>query len=58
MPLTSPGTLKPEQVADVIAFMLSVGRYPAGTAEMKTDVAALKAVPLGEPKNNLENRLR
>jgi len=49
MPLTAPGTLKPQQVADVIAFMLNVGHYPAGPTEMSTDLAALKAVPLGEP---------
>jgi S-disulfanyl-L-cysteine oxidoreductase SoxD len=49
MPMTAPGTLKPEQVADVIAYVLSVGRYPAGANELATDLAVLKAVPLGEP---------
>jgi mono/diheme cytochrome c family protein len=49
MPMTAPGTLKPEQVSDVIAYMLSVSRYPAGAAELATDLAALKALPLGEP---------
>jgi mono/diheme cytochrome c family protein len=49
MPMTAPGTMKPEQVADVIAYMLSVGRYPAGATELASDPAALKALPLGEP---------
>jgi mono/diheme cytochrome c family protein len=49
MPMTAPGTMKPEQVSDVIAYMLSVGRWPAGPTELATDAAALKAVPIGEP---------
>ena len=49
MPMTAPGTMKPEQVADVIAYMLRVGRYPAGATELATDSAALKAIPIGEP---------
>lgn len=48
MPLTAPGTLTPEQTADVVAFLLSSNHYAAG-AELKPDPAALKAVPLGEP---------
>jgi len=49
MPMTAPGTLKPEQVSDVTAYILSVSHYPAGATELATDLAALKAVPLGEP---------
>jgi len=48
MPLTAPGTLSPQQAADVLAFVLSSNHYPSGS-ELKPDVAALKAVPLGEP---------
>ena len=48
MPLTAPGTLTPEQTADILAFLLSSNRYAAGS-ELKPDAAALKAVPLGEP---------
>jgi mono/diheme cytochrome c family protein len=44
MPADKPGTLKPEQVADVIAFLLSKGNFPAGQSELPADVAALKAM--------------
>ena len=44
MPADKPGTLKPEQVADVIAFVLSKGNYPAGQAELPADAASLKAI--------------
>ena len=30
MPATAPGTLTPEQAADIVAFMLSKDNYPAG----------------------------
>jgi mono/diheme cytochrome c family protein len=49
MPLTAPGSLTPQQTADVIAYMLSVNRFPAGTSELAADPATLKAVPVGEP---------
>jgi hypothetical protein len=48
MPLTAPGTLSPQQAADVVAFLLSSNHFASG-AELKPDVPALKAVPLGEP---------
>lgn len=48
MPLTAPGTLTPQQTADILAFLLSSNHYASG-AELKPDGAALKAVPLGDP---------
>jgi mono/diheme cytochrome c family protein len=50
MPLTAPGTLTGQQTADVIAFILSANQFPAGATELASDPAALKADPLGEPK--------
>jgi mono/diheme cytochrome c family protein len=44
MPADKPGTLKPEQAADVIAFLLQKGSFPAGQNELPTDAAALKAI--------------
>ena len=44
MPMDAPGTLKPEQVVDVLAFLLKSGNYPAGETDLPTDVAKLKAV--------------
>ena len=42
MPGDAPGSLKPVEVADVIAFMLSKSGFPAGQTELPNDPAALK----------------
>ena len=44
MPGDAPGTLKPAEVADLIAYMFSRGKLPAGAAELPTDIAALKSI--------------
>jgi hypothetical protein len=44
MPQDSPGRLTPQQCADVVAFVLSMNKYPAGTADLSTDAAALKQI--------------
>ena len=49
MPLTAPGTLSAEQTADLVAFILSANQFPAGSAALSTDAAALKAVHMAEP---------
>ena len=41
MPLDTPGTLSRQQNADVIAYMLKLGKRPAGSIELPPDVAAL-----------------
>ena len=50
MPADKPGTLKPEQAVDVIAFLLQKGNFPAGQAELPTDATALKAIKYVSPK--------
>jgi len=50
MPSNAPGTLTPEQYADVMSFVLSVNKYPAGQTELPTDANALKAVKMAAPK--------
>jgi S-disulfanyl-L-cysteine oxidoreductase SoxD len=50
MPADKPGTLKPEQTADVIAFLLQKGNFPAGQAELAPDAAALKALTFVSPR--------
>jgi len=42
MPGDAPGTLKPAEVADVLAFVLKKGNHPAGSVELPADAAALK----------------
>ena len=44
MPADKPGTMTPEQVADVTAFVLSKGGFPAGETELPSESDALKAI--------------
>ena len=50
MPATAPGTLTPEQTAQIMAYVLSVGKYPAGTAELDSKMEPLLQIKLDEPK--------
>ncbi len=49
MPALDPGSMKPEQVADVVAHMLSVSKYPTGTTELASNAEALKQVKIDAP---------
>ncbi len=44
MPQDMPGSLSRQQNVDVIAYMLKLGKIPAGTAELATDTAVLGQV--------------
>ena len=44
MPADKPGTLKPAEVADVMAFLFRKAQMPAGPTELPSDTAALKAI--------------
>src|SRR5215213_8222485 len=46
MPATAPGSLTPEQVADLMAYVLSVGKYPAGTMPLDTKMETLLQIKL------------
>jgi len=50
MPSNAPGTLTPEQYADVLAYIFSINKYPAGEKELPTDAVALKPVKMAAPK--------
>ena len=50
MPSSAPGSLTPEQYADVLAYLLSINKYPAGQAEIPKDGGNLKAVKMAAPK--------
>jgi S-disulfanyl-L-cysteine oxidoreductase SoxD len=50
MPADKPGTLKPEQAADVIAYLLQKATFPAGQTELPADAAALKEFKFVAPK--------
>jgi mono/diheme cytochrome c family protein len=50
MPADAPGTLKPAEVADVIAFILATASFPAGEIELPAGAAALKDIQFAAPK--------
>ena len=44
MPKDDPGSLDPNDAADVIAFLLKLNAMPAGSAELAPDTVALKRI--------------
>jgi mono/diheme cytochrome c family protein len=50
MPATAPGTLTPEQTAHLMAYMLSVSKYPAGAAPLPDKMDDLKQISIDAPK--------
>jgi mono/diheme cytochrome c family protein len=46
MPADAPGTMTPQQTSDVMAYVLKLNKYPAGQAELSTDLAALKTTKI------------
>jgi mono/diheme cytochrome c family protein len=50
MPADKPGTLKPEQIADLTAFLLQKSAFPNGQTELPSDLAALKTITFVSPK--------
>ena len=49
MPKNDPGSLAPEDVADVIAYLLKMNAMPVGPAELPADADSLKPIRI-EPK--------
>ena len=50
MPATAPGTLTPEQTTNLMAFLLSQGKYPAGAAALPSTADDLKKISIDAPK--------
>ena len=50
MPAIAPGSLTAEQVADVLAHILSVNKYPAGSTELPSKVEALTVIKIEPSK--------
>ena len=44
MPQNAPGSLSGQQNADILAFVLSANKFPAGAAEMGTQAMLLKTI--------------
>jgi mono/diheme cytochrome c family protein len=49
MPKDSPGRLSRQQYADVIAFILSENKFPAGESELKADPEMLQPIRFEAP---------
>ena len=49
MPEDNPGSLKKEEYADVIAYLLKLNNFPAGETDLPIDKAALSAIMMEKP---------
>jgi mono/diheme cytochrome c family protein len=50
MPFDSPGSLTAAQYADVLAYILSANKYPAGAKELQSDPAPLQQIKIEAPQ--------
>ena len=50
MPEDNPGTLKPQQYADIIAYYLKLNKFTAGQTELEGDAEAMKGITLDKQK--------
>lgn len=50
MPEDNPGSMKPNEYADVIAYLLQLNKFPAGASELPTDKDALSAILMEKPQ--------
>jgi len=46
MPMDRPGTISPQQIADVVAFILKSNQYPTGKTELPNLVVPLKTIKI------------
>ena len=49
MPEDNPGSLKKEEYADVIAYLLKLNNFPAGESDLPADKDALSAILMEKP---------
>lgn len=49
MPEDDPGSLKKEEYADVIAYLLKLNAFPAGDVDLPVDKDALSAIMMEKP---------
>lgn len=50
MPMDAPGSLKPAEYAEILAYFLSINGYPVGQTELAGTEAAIKAITLDAKK--------
>ena len=46
MPFDAPGSLAAQQYVDIVMYLLSENKFPAGKEEIKADPAVLKAITI------------
>jgi S-disulfanyl-L-cysteine oxidoreductase SoxD len=51
MPKMEPGSLAPEEYADVVAYMLKINGAPTGKRELPADAKALKKIRISMPRS-------
>jgi mono/diheme cytochrome c family protein len=49
MPADSPGSLRSQTNADIVAYVLQVNKFPAGAEELTADPDAMKAIAIAKP---------
>jgi polar amino acid transport system substrate-binding protein len=49
MPEDNPGSMKPEEYVDVMAYLLKLNNFPTGEAELPTGKDALSAILMEKP---------
>jgi S-disulfanyl-L-cysteine oxidoreductase SoxD len=49
MPATNPGSLKPDQVSELVAFILKSNHYPAGNTKLPSDESSLAKIHFEAP---------
>ncbi len=49
MPSMDPGTLTPKDTAEVIAYILSANKFPAGKTELPSDPQSLEMIHIVKP---------
>ena len=50
MPANSPGSLKPQQSADLVAYIFKLNEFPEGTTELPSETAQLGAISISAKK--------
>jgi len=50
MPEDNPGSLKPQEYGDIIAYFLHLNELPAGTAELPGEAGAMANIKVEKPK--------
>ena len=49
MPKNEPGTLSPQENADVVAYLLQLNRMPPGAADIPADSTAMRSIRIESP---------